>query len=169
MTTTIVMANSAILSILFPDSRQRTTIPVFPFFSSSSLFFAGGTPIYGAIRSSSPFLRFSVSLSSPSSHFNKKISARRIGRLVVAAADYYSTLGVSKSTSNKEIKAAYRRLARQVLSRARVLFLRYWIFFVGSNELNLAFGGMLICLKRDFLPQQPVFTMHLVMVHGGKF
>ncbi|KAG9450632.1 hypothetical protein H6P81_010597 [Aristolochia fimbriata] len=33
--------------------------------------------------------------------------------VVTAAADYYATLGVSKSASGKEIKAAYRRLARQ--------------------------------------------------------
>lgn len=33
--------------------------------------------------------------------------------MVVAAADYYSTLGVSRSANSKEIKAAYRRLARQ--------------------------------------------------------
>lgn len=33
--------------------------------------------------------------------------------MVVAAADYYSTLGVPKSADSKEIKAAYRRLARQ--------------------------------------------------------
>lgn len=33
--------------------------------------------------------------------------------MVSASADYYSTLGVPKSANNKEIKAAYRRLARQ--------------------------------------------------------
>ncbi|KAE8669818.1 Molecular chaperone Hsp40/DnaJ family protein isoform 4 [Hibiscus syriacus] len=38
----------------------------------------------------------------------------RFGTLVVAASgDYYATLGVPKSTSGKEIKAAYRRLSRQ--------------------------------------------------------
>lgn len=30
-----------------------------------------------------------------------------------AAADYYATLGISRNASNKEIKAAYRKLARQ--------------------------------------------------------
>ncbi|KAK4350234.1 hypothetical protein RND71_029547 [Anisodus tanguticus] len=64
-------------------------------------------------RSHSPF--FSNKFTSlPFSKYNKKISARRFGRLVVtAAADYYSTLGVPKSANSKEIKAAYRRLARQ--------------------------------------------------------
>lgn len=33
--------------------------------------------------------------------------------MIRAAADYYSTLGVPKSATSKDIKAAYRRLARQ--------------------------------------------------------
>ncbi|KAH0466044.1 hypothetical protein IEQ34_006147 [Dendrobium chrysotoxum] len=33
--------------------------------------------------------------------------------VVAASVDYYSTLGVSRSANNKEIKAAYRKLARQ--------------------------------------------------------
>ncbi|KAK4748273.1 hypothetical protein SAY87_014859 [Trapa incisa] len=41
-------------------------------------------------------------------------SSRRLGTLVVrASGDYYATLGVPKSASGKEIKAAYRKLARQ--------------------------------------------------------
>uniref|UniRef100_J3LI40 J domain-containing protein n=1 Tax=Oryza brachyantha TaxID=4533 RepID=J3LI40_ORYBR len=39
---------------------------------------------------------------------------RRGGGLVVwASSDYYATLGVPRSASNKDIKAAYRKLARQ--------------------------------------------------------
>jgi hypothetical protein len=34
---------------------------------------------------------------------------------VWAAADYYATLGVQRSADIKAIKAAYRKLARQVL------------------------------------------------------
>lgn len=57
------------------------------------------------------FLQVSVSSAALS---NKRMSARFGRAVVVAAADYYSTLGVSKSASGKEIKAAYRKLARQV-------------------------------------------------------
>ncbi|XP_010906719.1 uncharacterized protein [Elaeis guineensis] len=57
-------------------------------------------------------------------HFKKRKSPRRSGdcsaggvggfaNVITASADYYSTLGVPRSASNKEIKAAYRRLARQ--------------------------------------------------------
>ncbi|KAJ0965914.1 hypothetical protein J5N97_027122 [Dioscorea zingiberensis] len=57
-------------------------------------------------------------------HRKKKVRRRNWERLiggntdwfrtvVSASVDYYSTLGVSRSASNKEIKAAYRKLARQ--------------------------------------------------------
>ncbi|CAN1285671.1 Chaperone protein DnaJ [Linum perenne] len=48
--------------------------------------------------------------------FKRKAPSTRYAPVVRASADYYSTLGVPKSASVKEIKAAYRRLARQVLS-----------------------------------------------------
>lgn len=44
---------------------------------------------------------------------------------MAAAADYYSTLGVSKSASSKEIKAAYRKLAREVLKRLAAVVITY--------------------------------------------
>ncbi|RAL41364.1 hypothetical protein DM860_010158 [Cuscuta australis] len=87
----------------------RPSLPPLP--SSSSSFFAGGTSLWS--HKSFP-VSLSLSSCSTSSQFDKKVSARRFGRLVVAAgADYYSTLGVSKSASSKEIKAAYRKLARE--------------------------------------------------------
>ncbi|CAK9164890.1 unnamed protein product [Ilex paraguariensis] len=106
MTTTTLSLLSSSLSFtperpqcIFPSSTSTSS-------SSSSSFFASGTHLWTHTKF--------ISISSPSSQFNKKISAKRFGRLVVAAAaDYYSTLGVTKSASVKEIKAAYRRLARQ--------------------------------------------------------
>ncbi|CAI9113964.1 OLC1v1037526C1 [Oldenlandia corymbosa var. corymbosa] len=103
------MATAATLPFLSPEPLQCPTIPVFPFSSSSSSFLAGGTHLWGQRK----FVSLCVS-SSPSSQLNRRISPRRFRRLIVAAsADYYSTLGVPKSASNKEIKAAYRKLARQ--------------------------------------------------------
>ncbi|PKA57917.1 Chaperone protein dnaJ 1, mitochondrial [Apostasia shenzhenica] len=53
-------------------------------------------------------------------HLKRRRSRRKSGRgglsvfvVVAASGDYYSTLGVPRSASSKEIKAAYRRLARQ--------------------------------------------------------
>lgn len=57
----------------------------------------------------------SVSTSFNFTEFNRsRICVKRVRTVVSASADYYSTLGVSKSADNKEIKAAYRKLARQV-------------------------------------------------------
>ncbi|XP_074582626.1 uncharacterized protein LOC141838902 [Curcuma longa] len=43
----------------------------------------------------------------------RRRAADGLSIFVIASADYYSTLGVPKSAGIKEIKAAYRRLARQ--------------------------------------------------------
>ncbi|KAI3712062.1 hypothetical protein L1987_70611 [Smallanthus sonchifolius] len=72
--------------------------------SSSSSFFAGGTL---------SFTRSTNSFSSVSQFNNRLYGNRRGGFFVFAAADYYSTLGVPKSATGKDIKAAYRKLARQ--------------------------------------------------------
>ncbi|XP_040863890.1 chaperone protein dnaJ A6, chloroplastic [Glycine max] len=58
--------------------------------------------------SSSPFPSFS-SISIP----NHSPTRRRFHTVFAASSDYYSTLGIPKSATGKEIKAAYRRLARQ--------------------------------------------------------
>ncbi|PWZ28995.1 Chaperone protein DnaJ [Zea mays] len=60
------------------------------------------------------------------------------GLLVWAAADYYATLGVPRAASNKDIKAAYRKLARQVLSdeKKRTLYDQY-----GEAGVKSAVGG----------------------------
>ncbi|KAK6912235.1 DnaJ domain [Dillenia turbinata] len=74
--------------------------------SSNSSFLNGGIHLH----THKNFLSVTYSV-----QLNKKISAQRFGRrfIVRASGDYYATLGVPKSASNKEIKAAYRRLARQ--------------------------------------------------------
>ncbi|KAL4589088.1 hypothetical protein LXL04_001990 [Taraxacum kok-saghyz] len=83
-----------------------------PSASSSSPFFGGGTLSF--TRSSSSNNNKSCVSFSSSPQFNKKRYRKRGGGLLVfAAADYYSTLGVPKSATVKDIKAAYRKLARQ--------------------------------------------------------
>ncbi|KAF5776972.1 putative Heat shock protein DnaJ, cysteine-rich domain superfamily [Helianthus annuus] len=79
--------------------------------SSSSYFFNGGTATLLFTRNPNTYKTCCVSFSS--SQFNKFHGNRRGGFLVFAAADYYSTLGVSKSATSKDIKSAYRKLARQ--------------------------------------------------------
>ncbi|KAG8388265.1 hypothetical protein BUALT_Bualt02G0107700 [Buddleja alternifolia] len=105
-------ATATATSLLFPSclsSTPQTHLNLAPpFGSSTSCFFAGGALMWGGDKK-----LLQLSLSS-SSDLNKKMSARRFGRaVVVAAADYYSTLGVPKSATSKDIKAAYRKLARQ--------------------------------------------------------
>ncbi|KAL8117361.1 uncharacterized protein LOC141661910 [Apium graveolens] len=56
----------------------------------------------------------SVSTSFSFNEFNRsRVCVKRVRGGVYASADYYSTLGVSKAADSKEIKAAYRKLARQ--------------------------------------------------------
>ncbi|KAB2611459.1 dnaJ-like protein subfamily A member 2 [Pyrus ussuriensis x Pyrus communis] len=85
--------------------------------SSPHLLFPPSSSSSSALLS---LLCFFVSLSSswPSSSSSStsswKFSAKRsVGRVFAASGDYYATLGVPKSATSKEIKAAYRRLARQ--------------------------------------------------------
>ncbi|KAF3450901.1 hypothetical protein FNV43_RR06990 [Rhamnella rubrinervis] len=87
--------------LLFPPSTSASYCS-----SSSSSFLLFGThQSFISIYSCSPTL---------SSKFNGRVSAKRgFGRVITASGDYYATLGVPKSASSKEIKAAYRRLARQ--------------------------------------------------------
>ncbi|KAI4329354.1 hypothetical protein L6164_021625 [Bauhinia variegata] len=96
-----IVSNSPLPS-LFPPSTSATC-------SSSSTYFCGGVHLrthknFISIHSSSPF---------PSSTFSTKGSPRRFGTVYAASGDYYATLGVPKSATGKDIKAAYRRLARQ--------------------------------------------------------
>ncbi|CAO2815237.1 unnamed protein product [Amaranthus hypochondriacus] len=57
------------------------------------------------------FITLPINRSSVDFSKKKRFSSRFIVR--AASSDYYSTLGVPKSASVKEIKAAYRKLARQ--------------------------------------------------------
>ncbi|KAJ0884443.1 putative terminal organelle assembly protein TopJ [Helianthus annuus] len=76
-----------------------------PSSSSSSSFFGAGTLSFTRNNKSC------MSFPSSSAQFKKKLYGKRCN--VFAAADYYSTLGVPKSATIKDIKAAYRKLARQ--------------------------------------------------------
>ncbi|KAJ0700820.1 putative DnaJ domain, Chaperone J-domain superfamily [Helianthus annuus] len=77
-----------------------------PSSSSSSSFFGAGTLSFTRNNKSC------MSFPSSSAQFKKKLYGKRCN--VFAAADYYSTLGVPKSATIKDIKAAYRKLARQI-------------------------------------------------------
>ncbi|KAH7565015.1 hypothetical protein JRO89_XS09G0109900 [Xanthoceras sorbifolium] len=81
--------------------------------ATSSSFFNGGTHL----RSHKSFASITLTayFSGASKFNNARVSARRFRPTIVNAVsgDYYATLGVPKSASSKEIKAAYRRLARQ--------------------------------------------------------
>lgn len=114
--------------------------------SSSSCFFAGGTHFW------TPKSFISISTSSSSLEFNKRIYATRFRTVVSASADYYSTLGVPKSANNKEIKAAYRRLARQVPNTITIfssLTLVCFQLYIRVFDFEIDFG-YLIVLSNNF-------------------
>ncbi|XVF86425.1 hypothetical protein PTKIN_Ptkin18bG0038900 [Pterospermum kingtungense] len=97
-------------SLSFPTERRSNASQA----SSScfSVFVNGGS----RLRSHDSFACVSsFSSSSPSTCSRRLNNGRQRFRTVVVAAsgDYYDTLGVTRSASGKEIKAAYRRLARQ--------------------------------------------------------
>ncbi|XP_007023259.2 PREDICTED: chaperone protein DnaJ [Theobroma cacao] len=100
-------------SLSFPTERPSNASQSSSSSSSSScsVFFNGGTRLRShdsfACVSSSPFSTCSWRLN------NGRVGAYRFGTVVAASGDYYATLGIPKSASSKEIKAAYRRLARQ--------------------------------------------------------
>ncbi|TYI77432.1 hypothetical protein E1A91_D06G142000v1 [Gossypium mustelinum] len=111
------MAATTSLSLLpsslgFPNERPSSTSQSSSYSCSCSVFFNAGT----RLRSHDSFacVTFPSSSSTCSWRFNNRAGTHRFGTTVVAASgDYYATLGVPKSASGKEIKAAYRRLARQ--------------------------------------------------------
>ncbi|CAA0824418.1 Molecular chaperone Hsp40/DnaJ family protein [Striga hermonthica] len=109
MAATAAAASSLFVPSSLTSTPHRQSSSITPLSSSSSCFSTGGTSAWGGHEK---FQRLSLS---PSIHSSKKMNARRFRRatVVFAAADYYSTLGVLKSASTKEIKAAYRKLARQ--------------------------------------------------------
>ncbi|KAK9923098.1 hypothetical protein M0R45_031532 [Rubus argutus] len=87
---------------LLPSSSPHL---LFPPSSSSSSFVLGGTQL----RTHKSFA--SLNSSSSSSTCPWKFRTKR--RVYAASGDYYATLGVTKAATSKEIKTAYRRLARQ--------------------------------------------------------
>lgn len=107
--------------------------------SSSSSFLAGGTRLrshknFAALTLSADSCPFGGSKLNSS---NARSSTYRFGRSVVCASgDYYATLGVPKSASGKEIKAAYRKLARQVRNWNIYIFL-FWRVLFGHWEMEV--------------------------------
>uniref|UniRef100_A0A1J3E752 Chaperone protein DnaJ n=3 Tax=Noccaea caerulescens TaxID=107243 RepID=A0A1J3E752_NOCCA len=109
-----------------PISSSQMATLASPSLISSSLCFAASSSSDGPPSLSSNFSVFSdgggtnlryhksfLSVSSPSPYRNRRGSSRRSVVVFAASGDYYATLGVPKSANSKEIKAAYRRLARQ--------------------------------------------------------
>uniref|UniRef100_A0A7C9AJS1 J domain-containing protein n=1 Tax=Opuntia streptacantha TaxID=393608 RepID=A0A7C9AJS1_OPUST len=93
-------------------SLLSSPLPSHPPSTSSSAFLTGGGPTLSFRSSNMNFLSLTLPPSSLSSQFG---SRKRLmnGMKVRAASDFYATLGVSRNASSKEIKAAYRKLARQ--------------------------------------------------------
>ncbi|XP_030526444.1 chaperone protein DnaJ [Rhodamnia argentea] len=98
---------AATLSASLLPSSQPLAPSVPPSLSPSSSSLCASGIHLGSSR------RFSPCLPLRSSQLASKVCARRFGTAIRASADYYATLGVPKSASGKEIKAAYRKLARQ--------------------------------------------------------
>ncbi|OMO54366.1 hypothetical protein CCACVL1_27844 [Corchorus capsularis] len=107
------MAATSSLSLLpsslsFPTERPSNSCQSSS--SSCSVFLNGGT----RLRSLDGFAGLSYSPCSTCSwRLNNGRVGARFGTVMAASGDYYSTLGIPKSASSKEIKAAYRKLARQ--------------------------------------------------------
>lgn len=120
-----------------PSSSSSTS-------STSSLFFTGSSHLL----SHKNFAYVSLT----SLKFRTKASTYRFRPVINASGDYYATLGIPKSATNKEIKAAYRRLARQVLlfnfSELLVLLLVYLV----AEEYESQCGGF--SLLGGYIEQQ---------------
>ncbi|GKV45481.1 hypothetical protein SLEP1_g52553 [Rubroshorea leprosula] len=134
------MAASASLSALpsslrlsFPTERPSTSSHS----SSSCAFINGGINLR---------LHKSFSYVTSSSFSSRRVSTNRLVSVLCASGDYYSTLGVAKSASSKEIKAAYRKLARQVRYFVQFGFHGLWFrtFFCSFTSLGLFFGMLVV-------------------------
>ncbi|XP_024179261.1 chaperone protein DnaJ isoform X3 [Rosa chinensis] len=93
---------AAALSLL-PPSSPHLLFPPSPSPSSSS---SSSFALCGSRKSF-------ASLNCTTRPWNKLSRKRRVGTVFAASGDYYATLGVNKAATSKEIKTAYRRLARQ--------------------------------------------------------